>query len=69
MRQKKAFTMIKINFNLTNSLKEQRVVYFQTMSDSCHFDRVLNVEIGVECQIFVIAIFFKRSRVLQFGAH
>ena len=31
------------------------------MSSSCHLDRASNVEIGVECQIFVI--------VLQFGAH
>ena len=39
------------------------------MSGSCHLDRASNVKIGVECQIFVIAIFFKCSRVLQFGAH
>ena len=39
------------------------------MSGSCHLDRVLNVEIGVECQIFVIVILFNCSRVLQFGAH
>ena len=39
------------------------------MSGSCHLDRALNVEIGVECQIFVIVIFFKYHRVLQFGAH
>ena len=39
------------------------------MSGSCHFDRGSNVEFGVECQIFVIVIFFIRSRVLQFGAH
>ena len=29
-----------------------------SMSGSCHLDRALNVEIGIECQIFVIAIFF-----------
>ena len=39
------------------------------MSGSCHLDRALNVEIGVECQIFVIVIFFNCGRVLQFGAH
>ena len=39
------------------------------MSDSCHLDRALNVEIGIECQIFVNVIFFNCSRVLQFGAH
>ena len=35
------------------------------MSDACHLDSASNVKIGVECQIFVIDIFFK---VLQFGA-
>ena len=39
------------------------------MSGSCHLDGALNVEIGVECQIFVIVIFFKCGWVLQFGAH
>ena len=34
-----------------------------------HLDRVSNVKIGVECQIFVIVIFFNWSPVLQFGAH
>ena len=38
------------------------------MSGSCHLDRVSNVENGVECQIFVIAISFNCSRVLQYGA-
>ena len=33
------------------------------MSGSCQ------VEIGVECQIFVIVIFFNCSQVLQFGTH
>ena len=39
------------------------------MSGSCHLDRALNVEIGVECQIFLIVIFFNWVQVLQFGAH
>ena len=39
------------------------------MSGSCHLDRVSNVKIGVECQIFVIVIFFNCGRVLKFGAH
>ena len=39
------------------------------MSCSCHLDRALNVEIGVECQVFVIVIFFNCGRVLHFGAH
>ena len=28
------------------------------MSGSCHLDRAPNLKIGVECQIFVIVIFF-----------
>ena len=28
------------------------------MSGSCYLDKALNVEIGVECQIFVTVIFF-----------
>ena len=39
------------------------------LSGSCHLDRASNVEIGVECQIFVIVIFFDYDQVLQFGAH
>ena len=39
------------------------------MSGSCHVDRMSDFEIGVECQIFVIVIFFNCDRVLQFGAH
>ena len=39
------------------------------MPGSCHLDRASNVEIGVECQIFVIVIFFNCGRVLQFRAH
>ena len=39
------------------------------MSGSCHLDRASNVEIGVECQIFVIVIFFNCGQVLQFWAH
>ena len=44
-------------------------IFPKLASGSCHFDRVLNVEIGVECQIFVIDIFFNFGQVLQFGAH
>ena len=39
------------------------------MSGSCNFDRAANVEIGIECQIFVIFIFFNCGQVLQVGAH
>ena len=41
---------------------------YHVMSDSCPLDRASNVKIGVECQIFVIGIFFNCSRILQFGA-
>ena len=39
---------------LTNS-------YLILMSGSCHLDEASNVEIGVECQIFFIVIFFNCS--------
>ena len=39
------------------------------MSGSCHFDRALNVKVGVECQIFFIVIFFNCGRVFQFEAN
>ena len=34
-----------------------------------YLDRVMNVKIGVEFQMFVIVIFFDCGRVLKFGAH
>ena len=39
------------------------------MSDPCQLDRASNVEIGVECQIFVVVISFNCGQVLQYGAH
>ena len=39
------------------------------MSGSFHLDRASNFEIGVECQMFVIVIFFNCGQALQFGAH
>ena len=39
------------------------------MSGSCHLDRALIVEIGVEYQIFVIVIYYNWGRVLQFVAN
>ena len=33
----------------------------------CHLDRVSNVEIGAECQIFVVVFFFNCNQVLQSG--
>jgi hypothetical protein len=39
------------------------------MSSACHLDTALNVEIGVECLIFVIVISFNSGWVLQFVAH
>ena len=39
------------------------------MSGSCHLDRVSNVEIGDECQIFIFAFFLNCGQVLQFGVH
>ena len=36
---------------------------------SCHLGRASNVKIGVECQIFVIVIFFNCGQVLKFKVH
>ena len=36
------------------------------MSGSPHLDRVWNVKIGVECEMFVIIICFDCDQVLQF---
>ena len=40
---------------------------FAFMSGSCHLDRLLNVEIGVECQIFVIVIFLTAAELTIWG--
>ena len=37
------------------------------MSGSCHLDRVLNVEVGVGCQIFVIVTFFTAAEFYNLG--
>ena len=37
------------------------------MSGSCHLDRASNVEIGVECQMFVIAIFLTAVEFYNLG--
>ena len=37
------------------------------MSDSCHLDMALNVEIGVECQIFVIVTFLNAIEFYNLG--
>ena len=36
-------------------------------SGSCHLDKASNVKIGVECQIFVIAIFLTVAEVYNLG--
>ena len=48
---------------------DEIILTLLVMSGSCHLDRVLNIEIGVECQIFFIVIFFNGNRVLQVEAH
>ena len=62
----KKYSLLFYSNGRTECLKENIVEF---MFGSCHLDRASNVEIGVECQIFVIVIFFNCSRVLQFGAH
>ena len=58
-----------INSKIFNKKTTIFLFYTCFMSGSCHLDRALNGGIGVECQIFVIVIFFNCGRVLQFGAH
>ena len=48
---------------------ELQVSGFSVKVSENHLDRALSVEISVECQIFVIVIFYNCCRVLQFGAH
>ena len=43
--------------------------YSDFMFGSCQMDWASNDKIGVECQIFVIVIFFNCRQVLQLGAH
>ena len=37
------------------------------MSGSCHLDRELHVEIGVECQMFISAIFLNSVEFYNLG--
>ena len=37
------------------------------MSGSCQLDRVSNVEIGVECQLFVIVMFLTVAKFYNLG--
>ena len=46
----------KNNQNNPSKFAKEKIV--RLMSGSCHLDSALNVEIGVECQIFVIVVFF-----------
>ena len=54
---------------MTEKLVDKIEGLLRLMSSSCHLDSTLNVKIGVECQIFVITIFFNYSQFLQFWAH
>ena len=46
---------------------ERKITFSRLMYGSCHLDSALNVEIGVEYQMFVIVIFFHCSRVYNLG--
>ena len=50
-----------------NSSGPQCEIFLTT--GSYHLERASNVKIGVECWLFVIAIFFNCGQVLQFGAY
>ena len=60
--------MVDVNPNCIMKEKKMKK-YYCLMSGSCHLNKALNVEIGFECKLFYIVIFFNFGRVLQFGAH
>ena len=43
------------------------VIFYAYKSSSCHLERALNVEIGVECQIFVIVSFLIAAKFYNLG--
>ena len=61
------FWKIRVDDIFTNSSENGSRCWF--MSGLCHLNRTSNVEIGVECQIFVIVIFLNCGLILQFWAH
>ena len=65
------FQVMQFNYITTiiSKTDQKKIKIFYKMCGSCHLDRASNVEIGVECQIFVIVIFFNCGQVLQFVAH
>ena len=50
------FQVMQFNYITTIISKpdQKKIKVFYKMCGSCHLDRASNVEIGVECQIFVI---------------
>ena len=57
---------ILINWYIFLRMGSEWKYLMRLFSGSCHLDRASN---GVECQIFVIFIFFNYGQVLLFGAH
>ena len=60
--QKNAVTTLYLNkkHTLCTTLKFLKTGFVVSgfMSGSCHFDRALNIEIGVECQNIFVVMFF-----------
>ena len=65
----KYFLTFKNHFEFYHFSFDDYSIWFRFMSGSCHLDTASNVKSRIQCQIFVIVIFFNCSWVLQFGAH
>ena len=48
--------------------QRKKTLEVDLMCGSCHFDRLLNVEIGVEYQMIFVVVFFNCSCEIHFGA-
>ena len=47
-------------------MKETRILYILPVGNPDHLD-ILNVEIGIECQIFVIVTFLTAAKLYNLG--
>ena len=58
------YNSVCISYNIHNKQNSKKHTF---MSSSCHLDRASIVEIGFECQIFLIGIFLTVAKFYNFG--
>ena len=58
------YNSVCISYNIHNKQNSKKHTF---MSGSCHLDRASIFEIGVECQIFLIVIFFTVAEYYNLG--